>query len=147
MKKRLLLGMRNKRDPLQTAFFFNFHCCSEPTPTFSPLSQASSAEILPSFLPLVKCYHMLHPPCSAASVSPCADTSSSHSSTHLHQFHNGHQICQGDLTPNDKSLVLQKPLLKLLQGSGQPLHNLLELLRGQWLPCEEGNQHLRREGT
>lgn len=50
------------------SFFFYFHCCSEPTPTFSPLSQASSAEILPSFLPLVKCYHMLAAPSLLSSI-------------------------------------------------------------------------------
>lgn len=103
-------------------------------PSLPPLSR----EVLPHAAPLPAQQHLFALALRFSYPTP---------STHLHQLHDGHKICQRDLTPNDKSLVLQKPLLKLLQGSEQPLHNLLELLGRQGLPCDEGNQHLRREGT
>lgn len=140
-----MLEKRNKINLLQPAFNFltvflyplpySPHCLRPVLLRY--VLTALSSKVLP---------HAAAPP-AQQHVLPCAETSLQHSSTHLHQLHNGHKICQRDFAPDDKGLVLQKPLLKLLQRSGQPLHNLLELLRGQWLPREEGNQHLKREGT
>lgn len=139
----VLLEERNRRDLLQPAFFLSLSFFKLVFWMHSHILLIFLAVLRYALTPLSTC---CIPRCPAASVFPCAGPSLLHSSTHLHQLHHGHKICQRDLTPDDKSLVLQKPLLKLLQGSGKPLHNLLEFLRGQWLPCEEGNQHLRRKG-
>lgn len=67
---------------------------------------------------------------------------------HLHEIHDGHQVCKGDFAAHQEGLVLEKQSLKLIQRRGQPVHHLLQFLWWEWLAREEWDQHLhQREET